>query len=149
MTPNLFRIIPTAEYKAQRTLRCVNATQRCVNAIQRCVNAISKIPEVRKRRLRAFTLHYSPASRGVWYRTSTDAQPWISRDLTFIWITFAPVIVCISYVYRLSSRFVYHPSYCLVSTLPSVTRVLFAAAAFFLSSLSSQQCYEPAPLRGL
>src|SRR4029434_3535183 len=53
MTPNLFRIIPTAEYKAQGTLRCVNATQKCVNAI-------SKIPEVRKRRLRAFTLHYSP-----------------------------------------------------------------------------------------
>src|SRR4029434_10307364 len=47
MTPNLFLMIPTAEYKAQGTLRCVNA--------------ISKIPEVRKRRLRAFTLHYSPA----------------------------------------------------------------------------------------
>ena len=55
MTPNLFLIIPTAEYKAQGTLRCVNATYRCVNDIYRCVNAISKIPEVRKWRLPSTT----------------------------------------------------------------------------------------------
>src|SRR4029434_4698806 len=48
MTPNLFLNIPTAEYKAQGTLRCVNGTYRCVNAI-------SKIPEVRKRRLPSTT----------------------------------------------------------------------------------------------
>src|SRR4029434_6360635 len=56
-------------------------------------------------------------------------KPWISRDLTFLWITFAPVIVCTSYVYRFSFSFAYSISSCVVSTLPSVTRVLFAAAA--------------------
>src|SRR4029434_3631274 len=61
-------------------------------------------------------------SLGVWYRTSTDAQPRISRDLTFKRITYSPVLVCISLVDLLSSRLAYHLSYSLVRALPSVTR---------------------------
>ena len=77
-------------------------------------------------------------SRGVWYRTSTDTQPRISRDLTLMRITDSTVLVCISYVDLLSSRLAYRLSSCLVRALPSVTRVLFAATAFLFSLVRSE-----------